>query len=160
MRSLDTMFGRRERVIDVLDLCPKCQTLWLGELDWNVKVRQSAKRRRRRECNGTCVDETASIRRLQHPGMVHGGDCERDCVGKPFKLEPCCGQQAITNVIQPRIGEHVVEFDIQHGTDFLEKDMQALGRFDFVITNSPYTYAQEFVDKSLKIANCVIMLLR
>jgi hypothetical protein len=78
----------------------------------------------------------------------------------PFVLEPCCGEHAITRVIQPRYTEHVVEFDIQRGTDFLEEDMSAWPRFDFVITNPPFTYAQEFVDKSLKVANCVIMLLR
>ncbi|WP_436663579.1 hypothetical protein ACOALA_13645 [Alicyclobacillus acidoterrestris] len=33
-------------------------------------------------------------------------------------------------------------------------------RYDFIITNPPFSLAQEFVEKSLTLANCVIMLLR
>ncbi|GMA64734.1 DNA methyltransferase [Alicyclobacillus fastidiosus] len=75
-------------------------------------------------------------------------------------LEPCCGDGAISRVIEHvQWVSHIEWCEIQMGRDFLEYDFFG-ERFDFVITNPPFSLAQEFVEKSLTLANCVIMLLR
>lgn len=80
---------------------------------------------------------------------------QRSCI-----LEPCSGEGAIARVVERFTNEQMMEFDIQRGEDFLELDMSTYGRFDMVITNPPFSIAQEFVEKSLLISNCVVMLLR
>jgi hypothetical protein len=76
----------------------------------------------------------------------------------PDIIEPACGDGAIVEVLQRMVCPQIFAGDIRYGQDFLK--VESTGRYDFIITNPPYTYAQEFVDKSLKIANCVIRLLR
>lgn len=75
-------------------------------------------------------------------------------------LEPCSGEGAISQILKRYAEDRVLELDIQRGYDFLEMDMSVYGRFDMVLTNPPFTLAQEFIEKSLTIANCVVMLLR
>lgn len=73
-------------------------------------------------------------------------------------LEPCAGDGAIVRVLE-KYAEYIVECEIQRGIDFFEFDPD-YPRFDFIITNPPFSLAQEFVEKSLTLANCVVMLLR
>ncbi len=51
----------------------------------------------------------------------------------------------------------IIGFDLVTGIDFLT--WNPTRRFDFIITNPPFSLSEEFIDKSLKIANCLIMLL-
>lgn len=79
----------------------------------------------------------------------------------PFILEPCSGDGAIVDVIVEKLPSfEITQLDIVHGddNDFLKFDFKTQ-KFDFVITNPPFSLAQEFIDKALKVANCVIMLL-
>lgn len=46
------------------------------------------------------------------------------------------------------------------GGDFLTLDLSSLPLFDFVVTNPPYSLAEEFVKRSLSCAGTVCMLLR
>jgi hypothetical protein len=80
----------------------------------------------------------------------------------PLILEPCAGDGSIVHVLEPwlfrKTSPSIVAIDIRYGQDFLAMDLDR--RFDFVITNPPYSLAQEFVTKALEVANCTIMLLR
>lgn len=73
-------------------------------------------------------------------------------------LEPCIGDGAIEEVLLgiPEI-TYIDYCEIQRRRDFLTAEFPH--RFDIVITNPPFSLAKEFIDKSLKVANCVIMLL-
>jgi len=73
-------------------------------------------------------------------------------------LEPCIGDGAISNVLLGKYVDHVEWAEITKGRDFLTYDFGR--RFDFVVTNPPFSLAQEFIEKSLTLANCVVMLLR
>lgn len=73
-------------------------------------------------------------------------------------LEPCIGDGAIANVLLEKYVDHVEWAEISRGRDFLTYEFGR--KFDFIITNPPFSLAQEFVEKSLTLANCVIMLLR
>lgn len=75
-------------------------------------------------------------------------------------LEPANGLGAISKVIIDR-GYACETSDIRDGVDFLETSGEST--FDYIITNPPYKYAQEFVEKSmehLKAGGRVAMLLR
>jgi len=74
----------------------------------------------------------------------------------PSILEPCIGTGAITEVLE-RVSNDIEWAEISLGRDFLTWDFGR--RFDFVITNPPFSLAQEFVDRSLELADCVVMLL-
>jgi type I restriction-modification system DNA methylase subunit len=78
----------------------------------------------------------------------------------PSVLEPCCGSGAIVKVIEDRANATVVQFDIRDGEEFDFLNMEFGCRFDFSITNPPYSLAREFVEHSLRLANCTVMLLR
>ena len=74
-------------------------------------------------------------------------------------LEPCVGKEAIWEVLSRFFHEADMDwFEIERGQDFLN-GLHGNTRYDFIITNPPFSLAQEFVDKSLSLANCVIMLL-
>lgn len=75
---------------------------------------------------------------------------------EPDILEPAAGNGAIVEVLQRDVYPNIYRGDITTGQDFL--DDQSTGRYDFIVTNPPYSLAQSFVDKALHIANCVIML--
>lgn len=68
-------------------------------------------------------------------------------------LEPCRASGRIYNHLP--IGSAWGE--VREGIDYLTTDYPHV---DVVITNPPYSLAQEFVDKALKEADVVIMLLR
>jgi hypothetical protein len=77
----------------------------------------------------------------------------------PTIMEPCAGQGNIVRVLHEYLPDaEITEMDIQRGQDFLKADIHE--RYDFIVTNPPFMLAKEFVDKSLRVANCVVMLLR
>ena len=75
-------------------------------------------------------------------------------------LEPANGRGAISDVIKD-YGFKCDTSDITTGTDFLTTEGN--GEYDIVITNPPYKYAMEFVNKALEhttTRGLVVMLLR
>lgn len=81
----------------------------------------------------------------------------------PVVYEPCAGDGAICDVLNKTTDAVVFAADINPdsrfggGEDFLKNDEDI--RYDFILTNPPFSLAQEFIEKSLQIANCVVMLL-
>lgn len=81
----------------------------------------------------------------------------------PVIYEPCAGDGAICDVLNKLTDGVVFAADINPdcrmggGEDFLKNNEEV--RYDFIITNPPFSLAQEFVDRSLALANCVVMLL-
>ncbi|WJJ55311.1 hypothetical protein QB910_000067 [Dabrowskivirus KKP3916] len=73
-------------------------------------------------------------------------------------LEPCVGDGAIWNVIKPYFSS-MGWAELSKGRDFLTYDF-GNNHFDFVITNPPFSLAEEFICRSLELADCVVMLLR
>ena len=75
-------------------------------------------------------------------------------------LEPANGLGAISDVVKA-YGIECDTSDIRDGVDFLTTNGN--GSYDYIITNPPYKYAQEFVEKSMehiKVGGKVAMLLR
>lgn len=83
----------------------------------------------------------------------------------PSIWEPAAGCGAILDVISRNIPCQYLGTDIEPRNghiqkDFLETDVRAPRRkWDFIITNPPFSLAQPFIDKATQIANCTIMLL-
>ena len=78
---------------------------------------------------------------------------------RPRILEPCKGTGIIIDVVTEMVPG--AEFDwceITEGRDFFAYEAPA-EKFDLIITNPPFSQAQAFIDKSLTLAHCVIMLL-
>lgn len=79
-------------------------------------------------------------------------------------LEPCCGSGAISAILKRELDNHVRSQDLHdHGYGTSGIDFLSFEGFQFgnVITNPPYRYAQEFVERSLDMAdNKVAMLLK
>ena len=83
-----------------------------------------------------------------------------DLDDKSLILEPANGMGAISNVIK-EWGYKCSTLDIREGIDFLTIEDNPI--YDAVITNPPYKFAKEFVEKSLlqvKDGGKVAMLLR
>ena len=86
-------------------------------------------------------------------------------------LEPCRGEGAIYNKVpKPRYKEMEERFDdptlplmfhaeLSEGIDYL-KAYFSLPKQSLILTNPPFSLAQEFVTKSLKEADCVVYLQR
>ena len=68
--------------------------------------------------------------------------------------EPCAGDHRIYDWIATKIPSSYSE--INEGLDYFDWD----GSVDLIITNPPFSLAQEFIDHSLSHSNTVIMLLR
>jgi len=73
-------------------------------------------------------------------------------------LEPCCGQGHISKVIEEMFPNANIEstdlIDRGYGkgdVDFLTTEYNK--KYDYIITNPPYSLAQEFIEKSLSITN-------
>ena len=73
-------------------------------------------------------------------------------------LEPCCGQGHISEVIKEYYPDaEIISQDLvdrgygKTGIDFLTYEFDR--KFDNVITNPPFKFAQEFIEKSLDILN-------
>lgn len=71
-------------------------------------------------------------------------------------LEPCCGDYRIAEFLEFVGVEKVEALDIQYGEDFFAYE----GHVDLILTNPPYSIAEEFVIKALHHADTVVMLLR
>jgi hypothetical protein len=69
--------------------------------------------------------------------------------------EPCAGDKRIVNFLTSK-GVNTTYTEIQEGSDFFDWD----DNVDLILTNPPYSYAQEFIEYSIPRASCVIMLLR
>jgi hypothetical protein len=79
---------------------------------------------------------------------------------KPYDasvLEPCIGDGAIVQVLRNYTSD-IDWCEIQLGRDFLTYEPDR--RYDWVITNPPYTLAKEFIDHAYTMADNVVMLLR
>lgn len=79
---------------------------------------------------------------------------------KPFGsfLEPCVGSGNISDAVKPYVRK-MDWCEITTGRDFLTWDFGGR-RFDWIITNPPFSLAREFIDRSLARADHVAMLLR
>ncbi len=75
-------------------------------------------------------------------------------------LEPCQGDGRIIEECM-KVAPHVhwSGYDISEGTDYLETEIPHCF-FDLILTNPPFSLAQEFITKARKDAFCVIMLQR
>ena len=80
--------------------------------------------------------------------------------------EPACGDGAISKILQDKYPEQeIFSTDIINrgygentNLDFLTYDFKDF-KPDHIVTNPPYKYAQEFVERSLKIANNKVAML-
>jgi hypothetical protein len=63
--------------------------------------------------------------------------------------EPACGAGAIVKVLKERWCGKVVSFDLQTGTDFLRQQRH----YDYLITNPPFSLADEFIQHAKKVAS-------
>jgi hypothetical protein len=67
---------------------------------------------------------------------------------EPWVFEPCAGDGSISEVLRSmHLSEQLSENDIDwdEGYDFLDYGDVGSTRFDFIITNPPFSLAQEFV---------------
>ena len=71
--------------------------------------------------------------------------------------EPACGEMAMSNVLSEN-GHQVYSTDINKGQDFFSTDPQT--RFDAIITNPPFKYAEKFIRKAIIDADISAMLLK
>lgn len=74
----------------------------------------------------------------------------------PCKIwEPACGDLAMSKVLE-KYGHKVRSTDINTGTDYLMTN----GSANAIITNPPFNLSSEFIEKALKEATIVAMLLK
>lgn len=69
-------------------------------------------------------------------------------------LEPCRGDGAIYNLVDTKVKQWA---EINEGIDYLTTSFV---KRDLIITNPPFTFAKEFLEKSLTESDCVCYLLR
>jgi len=81
-------------------------------------------------------------------------------------LEPCAGNGHIAKVLT-KYGHTVItndiierDFKLDHVVDFLNDTIPLEVKPDIVITNPPFKYAKEFIEKSLEYADIVIVIAR
>jgi hypothetical protein len=72
-------------------------------------------------------------------------------------LESASGNGAITKILQ-EYGYSYDEYDINKGVDFLEHQ-ECDGRYETIITNPPFSLANEFVIHAKKLCNNIVFLL-
>lgn len=69
---------------------------------------------------------------------------------QPFAsmLEPACGKGAIVKVLEEFNCRNITAYDINHnGKDFLKEE----GKFDYMITNPPFSLHIDFIEKAKEI---------
>lgn len=71
-------------------------------------------------------------------------------------LEPCKGDGAIMRELE-KYTDNIDWAEIALGRDFFKWTFDR--RYDFVVTNPPYSLAMEFISRSLSLSDCVVMLL-
>jgi len=77
-------------------------------------------------------------------------------------LEPAAGDWALVDCIKDAIAAKPISIatcEIREGTDYFEFQPPA-NNFDLIITNPPYSLAQEFIEKAHIDAKTICMLLR
>lgn len=67
---------------------------------------------------------------------------------KTTMLEPACGDCAIVKIIKENYFGDIEYYDIADGNDFLIEEK----KYHYIITNPPYSLANEFIMKAKKIA--------
>ncbi len=72
--------------------------------------------------------------------------------------DPCFGKGAFRNALDATDCTEVVGFDIDHGTDFLEYTHPDPSRFNWIITNPPWSQLRAFLIKSMEVADNVVFL--
>jgi predicted RNA methylase len=78
-------------------------------------------------------------------------------------LEPACGAGHMSNVIEEYTDAEVVIADLvdrgigAHEIDFLTYEFE--GKFDTVMTNPPFSLAQEFIEKALTVSRRYVIML-
>lgn len=72
-------------------------------------------------------------------------------------LDPCAGTGVIGKVLKRNGYCNILEEDIIEGNDFLQREEESV--FDYIIANPPYSIKNAFIDKAIKIAHNVIMIL-
>ena len=70
-------------------------------------------------------------------------------------LEPASGDGAICQVLQDEGYYDRWSYDLKHGTDYLKETI----KFKYVITNPPFSLANEFIEKSYEVAKYKFFLL-
>lgn len=78
-------------------------------------------------------------------------------------LEPSAGQGHIVDVLKEKYPTNTIDYsdlisrreDVVGGKDFLKEDFE---NYDVIITNPPFKFAKEFIDKSLEISNKYVMM--
>lgn len=77
-------------------------------------------------------------------------------------LEPCAGTGNIVDALQRVACEYAIEwidtYELAKGRDFLLVG-EGHSRYDWIVTNPPFSLAVPFIDKALKLADHVAMLL-
>lgn len=71
-------------------------------------------------------------------------------------LEPCAGDMRIYNMVDVPVKDYC---EISKGVDYFKTDFSNIGKFDLILTNPPFSKAVDFIEKSLKEAHTVVMLL-
>lgn len=98
---------------------------------------------------------------LDRMGWAHCGVMSRMSI-----LEPCCGEGQLAEVLVEN-GHAVTAFDIRHtgygrgGVDYLSlpDDLPDAYKYDAVITNPPFSHAEQFIRRALLDAPIVAMFL-
>lgn len=65
-------------------------------------------------------------------------------------LEPACGEMAVVNVLMrhDELFKTWIYYDLDDGVNFLEET----DKYDWIITNPPFTLSTEFIDKCKRVA--------
>ena len=71
--------------------------------------------------------------------------------------EPACGEGYMVNEIE-KYGHNVIGTDIQFGDNYFETEPPEY--VDAIITNPPFKYAEEFIEKAISEADTVAMVLK
>lgn len=70
-------------------------------------------------------------------------------------IEPACGEMAMVDIIKKNFKGNLTFYDIKFGNDFLKETRF----FDYMITNPPFSLANEFILHAKKIINFKFYLL-
>ncbi len=75
-------------------------------------------------------------------------------------LEPACGTGAISKILSKTLSNEIISKDKVYRGYGEQKDFfEETERYDNIITNPPFKYAKEFIEKALTIANKKVVML-
>lgn len=72
--------------------------------------------------------------------------------------DPCFGGGAFVNALDATECTEVIGFEIDKGMDFLEYSHPDPGRFNWIITNPPWSKLRQFLKKSMEVSDNVVFL--